>query len=157
MRLYPVTPLLPPRVANKNTMLPLGGAPDGKSPMFVPKGTKFLYHLHSTTRRKDLFGDDADVFSPDRWVTLRPGWVNHFSSIQYLAMLLMNLQDYTPFGGGPRICLGQQFALTEVYYLTVRLMQNFRRIEAHDSQPWTEKISTTCCSLNGVKVGLFPE
>jgi cytochrome P450 len=34
------------------------------------------------------------------------------------------------FNGGPRICIGQQFALTEASYVTVRLLQRFDRMES---------------------------
>ena len=36
-----------------------------------------------------------------------------------------NCWSFVPFNGGPRICLGQQFALTEASYVTVRLLQEF--------------------------------
>lgn len=75
MRLYPVTPILPPRVANKDTVLPLGGGKDGKSPLFVPKGTALIVNIHSANRRKDVYGEDAEAFRPERWDDLRPGWV----------------------------------------------------------------------------------
>ncbi|KAI5247001.1 cytochrome P450 52A1 [Aureobasidium subglaciale] len=139
MRLYPVTPILPPRVANKDTVLPLGGGKDGKSPLFVPKGSALVVNIHSANRRKDVFGSDVEEFRPERWAELRPGWA------------------YTPFGGGPRICVGQQFAITEVYYLTVRLMQHFRRIECRDWTPFTENMAGVILSPDGgVKVGLYP-
>lgn len=76
MRLYPVVPLLPPRIANKDTILPLGGGSDGKSPMFVPKGTVLMVSAYCANRRKDVFGEDSDEFVPERWEDLRPGWVS---------------------------------------------------------------------------------
>jgi cytochrome P450 len=36
---------------------------------------------------------------------------------------------YIPFNGGPRICIGQQFALTEMGYTLVRLFQQFETVE----------------------------
>ena len=39
LRLYPVVPLNG-RYANKDTTLPRGGGPDGKSKLFIPKGTQ---------------------------------------------------------------------------------------------------------------------
>jgi cytochrome P450 len=76
MRLYPVTPILPPRVANKHTVLPLGGGMDGKSPLFVPKGTALIVNIHSANRRQEVYGEDAEEFKPERWEYLRPGWVS---------------------------------------------------------------------------------
>lgn len=50
----------------------------------------------------------------------------------------------------------EQFALTEAAYITVRLLQEFDRIESRDSEPWREKITLTCTSLGGCKVSLTP-
>jgi cytochrome P450 len=41
------------------------------------------------------------------------------------------LMSYPAFNGGPRICVGQQFALTEMGYTIVRLLQTFDRLEHH--------------------------
>ena len=122
-----------------DTVLPLGGGEDGKSPLFIPANTIVGWLLYGMQRRKDYFGDDAEEFKPERWETLRPGW------------------EYLPFNGGPRICLGQQFALTEASYTTIRLMQEFKKIEDRsDGQPWTEWLTLTCVGLNGAKVELTP-
>jgi len=91
-------------------------------------------------RRKDIYGADADEFKPDRWdqASLRPGW------------------GYLPFNGGPRICVGQQFALTEASYTIVRLMQEFSSIEDRDGEVWQEQLALTMASANGAKVALTP-
>ncbi len=52
----------------------------------------------------------------------------------------------------PRICVGQQFALTEFGYTVVRLVQTFTEIESRDPEPWMEKITLTVTSANGAKV-----
>lgn len=52
---------------------------------------------------------------------------------------------------------GQNFALTEAAYVTIRLLQNFRRIEPRDEKPWAEFITLTMAVRNGVKVGLYPQ
>jgi cytochrome P450 len=88
-------------------------------------------------RREDFYGADALEFKPERWETLRPGW------------------EYLPFNGGPRICVGQQYALMEASYATIRLMQTFSRIESRDDQDWREWICITLASKNGTKVALF--
>jgi cytochrome P450 len=88
-------------------------------------------------RREDFFGADALEFKPERWENLRPGW------------------EYLPFNGGPRICVGQQYALMEASYATIRLVQTFGRIETRDNEPWREWLTITLASGTGCKVGLY--
>lgn len=137
LRLYPVVPINA-RMATRDTVIPRGGGPDALSPLFVPKGKIIQWSAYSMHRRKDHYGDDADEFRPERWDTLRPGW------------------EYLPFNGGPRICIGQQFALTEASYTVTRLMQEFKQIEARDPRPWIESLTLTCAIYQGAKVGLIP-
>ena len=138
LRLMPVVPANS-RTAITDTILPLGGGADGKSPLFVPEGTVVAYHPWSMHRRVDYYGADADEFRPERWEKLRPGW------------------EYLPFNGGPRICLGQQFALLEASYTTIRLMQAFPRIAARDERDWSEWITLTLASGVGTNVALFEQ
>ncbi|KKZ64676.1 hypothetical protein EMCG_01364 [[Emmonsia] crescens] len=137
LRLWPVVPNNA-RAAIRDTILPRGGGPDGKSPILLKKGTTLAYSVYSMHRREDIYGPDAAEFRPERWESIRPGW------------------EYLPFNGGPRICLGQQFALTEASYTTIRLMQHFRTVESRDPEPWTEWITITCASHFGAKVSLKP-
>lgn len=59
-----------------------------------------------------------------------------------------------PFNAGPRICLGQQYALTEAMYVLVRMAQEFETIESRDDEPWVESLELTVSSGNGVKVAV---
>ena len=137
LRLNPVVPMNL-RLAIRDTILPLGGGPDSKSPLFIPKGWSVGYSPYTLHRRPDYYGPDAEEFLPERWETLRVGW------------------EYLPFNGGPRICLGQQYALTEAGYVMCRLAQTFARVESRDETgEWVEGLTITCCSGNGVKVGVF--
>jgi cytochrome P450 len=142
-RMYPVVPSNS-RQALKDTIIPCGGGPEGKAPVLVPKGAIVAYHTWAMHHRTDIFGADAHVFDPTRWLAnehpfspLRPGWA------------------YIPFSGGPRVCIGQNFALTETMFVVVRLLQTFD-IESRDSKPWAEKLTVTCTGMNGCKVGLEP-
>ena len=63
-------------MATRDTVLPVGGGPDGKSPVFVPAKTIVQYAVFSMHRRKDLYGEDADEFIPERWEKLKTGWVS---------------------------------------------------------------------------------
>lgn len=115
LRLHSVVPFNS-RCAIRDTTLPTGGGPDGNMPVFVPKGTEVNFSTHVLHRRKDLWGEDADEFVPERWETKRPG----------------TTWQYVPFNGGPRICIGQQFALTEAGYVVVRMIQRYDAIEGLD-------------------------
>lgn len=66
LRLYPVFPVNVRR-AVRDTSLPSGGGKDGRSPIFVPKGTEFFYDVHALHRVKNLWGRDAEDFKPERW------------------------------------------------------------------------------------------
>ncbi|ODV80420.1 cytochrome P450 [Suhomyces tanzawaensis NRRL Y-17324] len=115
LRLYPSVPVNF-RVATKDTTLPTGGGPDGKSPIYVGKGQTVAYQVYSTHRLEEYYGKDSEEFRPERWADLKKlGWA------------------YVPFNGGPRICLGQQFALTEASYITVRLLQMFPNLVSKDT------------------------
>ncbi|KAH7067508.1 putative cytochrome P450 alkane hydroxylase [Paraphoma chrysanthemicola] len=139
LRLHPVVPRNE-RMAVRDTVLPLGGGKDGLHPVFVSKGTLVCYNLYAMHRRKDIYGPDAEEFRPERWFngTLQPRW------------------GYLPFNGGPRICIGQRFALTEVEYVLVRMVQSFSVLESRDDGPWEESLALTLCSRNGAKVCLNP-
>ena len=68
------------REAVRDTVLPLGGGADGKAPVFVKKGTQLRYIPWVMHRRKDLFGEDAEEFRPERWEDLRVTYAFLFSS-----------------------------------------------------------------------------
>lgn len=125
-------------MANKDTYLPTGGGPDGTAPVYIPKGHEVMYSVYAMQRHQKFFGPDADEYRPERWENLRPGWA------------------YVPFNGGPRICIGQQFALTEAGYTAVRILQHFEAIESRDSKPFEEALTLTMSSANGTKVAMTP-
>lgn len=67
-----------------------------------------------------------------------------------MTLLLIRL-----FSSGPRICLGQQFALTEASYVTVRLLQRFEEVQNREpDKEFKHNLTLTTCSANGVKVCL---
>jgi len=111
LRLSPAVPFNV-RTAVRDTKLPKGGGTDQQQPVFVPKGTSLFYSTYTIHRDPDIFGPTAREFDPDRWLDLK--------SVAW---------GYIPFNGGPRICLGQQFALTELYLVICKLAHAFTRIE----------------------------
>ncbi|KAI0008757.1 cytochrome P450 [Xylariaceae sp. FL0662B] len=126
------------REAVRDTILPTGGGPDGKSPVFVPKGTYCRYLPWIMHRRENHFGSDAEEFRPERWENLRPTY------------------EYVPFNAGPRICIGQQFALTQMAFITFRLLQAFKTIERRDERPPLQKLGINTSMLYGCWVSMAP-
>ncbi|KAL8830337.1 MAG: hypothetical protein Q9170_005773 [Blastenia crenularia] len=97
LRLFPSVPVNS-RTAIRNTMLPVGGGPDLKSPVFVAKGEGVAYSVYSIHRRPDFYGMDAELFRPERWEEDLP--INKDP---------INAKwGYLPFNGGPRTCLGSE-------------------------------------------------
>ncbi|PQK12254.1 hypothetical protein BB8028_0003g08710 [Beauveria bassiana] len=137
LRLYPPVPINS-REAIRDTVLPTGGGADGSKPVFVPKGTSLKYSPYVMHRRSDLYGPDAMEWNPDRWLGRSHGW------------------DYLPFNGGPRICIGQKFALTAGAYVLTRLAQQFDTCEAASSNkgPLESKLGAVLIPAAGVPVSL---
>ncbi|KAI6294406.1 hypothetical protein MCOR29_008988 [Pyricularia oryzae] len=135
LRLWPAVPMNG-RLAVRDTVLPRGGGPNGDEPVYVPKGSLVNYSVYSMHRRTDFYGADAEEFRPERWEGKIQGW------------------QYLPFNGGPRICLGQQYALTEMLVVLVRFAQEFSHIESRESTPWQEELHLTVQPANGVQVAL---
>jgi cytochrome P450 len=109
MRLYPPAPGFAREPIEDVT---LGG-------YVVPKGslvTVITYALHRDPR----FFEDPDRFDPERFA---PGWVERIPRYAYL-----------PFGGGPRVCIGNGFALTEARLILATMAQRYRCVLA-SSQP----------------------
>ncbi|CAG8933986.1 unnamed protein product [Penicillium salamii] len=140
LRLQPPAPMNF-RVAAKDTSLPVGGGEDGHSPIFIHKGQYVVFSLFAMHRRPDMWGEDAKIFRPERWEeNPRRGW------------------EYLPFGGGPRICIGQQYSLTEASYTMVRLMQRFDTLENADPHPRQEPIKLSNMTMShdlGVPIRLY--
>ncbi|CAN3363811.1 cytochrome P450 52A12 [Diutina catenulata] len=112
LRLYPIV-FENARFNRVATTLPRGGG-DGSQPAYVPKGSNVTYSAYLMHRDPRYYGADAEVFDPSRWLddrTKRLGWA------------------YLPFNGGPRVCLGQQFALTQIAYVVERLLQEFATLQ----------------------------
>ena len=126
-------------MAHRDTVVPCGGGPDGRSPLFVRKGNVVTYSTFVMHRRREFFGEDADEFRPERWQHLRPGW------------------EYLPFNGGPRVCPGMKFALTEASYTIARLLHAFSAVESTDPSPaWREQLTLSLTLNNGVLCRLTP-
>ncbi|PPQ86768.1 hypothetical protein CVT25_012413 [Psilocybe cyanescens] len=111
LRLYPPVPV-DMRTSNKAVILPTKRTE--QPPIYIPANTMCMYSIIDMQRRTDLWGPDALVFDPDRFLDER-----------LHKYLTPNPFIFSPFNAGPRICLGQQFAYHEATFYLIRLLQNF--------------------------------
>jgi hypothetical protein len=108
----------------------------------LPKDVSVTYAPILMQRRKDVWGDDAEEFKPDRWINPKPYNTDptaiptpdtanaHLRDLTHLA----NPFAFVPFNAGPRICLGMSFALAECMYTVVRMLQTFEALEIDESK-----------------------
>ncbi|KAF2172859.1 hypothetical protein M409DRAFT_16813 [Zasmidium cellare ATCC 36951] len=135
LRLHPNVPINN-RTTTRPTTLPVGGGPTQTSPIALPANRTVTFSVYLLHRRTDLWGPDALDFRPERWGEGKiPAW------------------QFLPFSGGPRICLGQQFALTEAGYVLVRMLQRFEGVEGVGGGERLRKgIGLTMWPAEGVRV-----
>lgn len=141
LRLYPVVPFNV-RSSLVDTTLPHGGGSDRMSPTGCPAGTIVGYSTLVMQRRRDLYPPQSPSFPydplewvPERWSTWTPkSW------------------NFIPFNGGPRICIGQQFAMVEMGYTIIRILQEFDQIIDYGSKR-TMRCDIILTPAEGVPVG----
>ncbi|KAL5212836.1 hypothetical protein ABZP36_023683 [Zizania latifolia] len=130
LRLYPQPPLLIRR-ALRPDKLP-GGYNGAKEGYDIPAGTDIflsIYNLH----RSPYFWDRPNEFEPERFSVAKKdesieGWAG-FDPDRSPGAMYPNeiIADFAflPFGGGPRKCVGDQFALLESTVALALLLQKF--------------------------------
>jgi len=96
-----------------------------RRPLYMPGSTPIVYLPLLMQRNPALWGPDADIFDPERWLDSKR-----------LAQFTSNPTIFTPFSAGPRICVGQNYAYNQASYFLVRLLQQFDTFTlATDAQP----------------------
>src|SRR5690349_13011296 len=103
----------------------------------VPKGTQ-LFAFPWVTHRDSRFFERSEEFVPERWTN---------GAAQSLPKYA-----YFPFGGGPRQCIGNYFAMMEVVLLLATIGQRFR-FAVEEEVEVLPVLSLR--PKNGIKVKLF--
>lgn len=80
----------------------------------IPAGTAVLPNIYATHRRKDVYGDDALEYNPNRWYKA-DGTPRAFKP-----------NEFMPFGGGRRACVGMSQARQQ---LRIIFSEFVRRVE----------------------------
>lgn len=101
LRLYPPVWFIPRRVVEDDEM---GG-------YIIPKNSMIHFSPY-VVHRHPAFWEEPDTFDPERFAPERAAGRLRFA--------------YCPFGGGPRLCIGNAFALMEAQIVLATVAQRFR-------------------------------
>lgn len=80
--------------------------------MIIPKGSTLLFSVYEIHRHPD-FWNSSEEFIPERFLD---------DSIKFS-------KNYYPFGAGPRMCIGNNFAMYEMILTLLALVEQFEIIE----------------------------
>ncbi|KAK0061504.1 cytochrome P450 2J1 [Biomphalaria pfeifferi] len=93
----------------------------------IPEGSLIVPNLDSVLLDKKIWGSDADVFNPDRFIDSKGQ--------------LKKPEEFIPFGVGRRVCLGESMAKTELFLYLSSLIQRFHLLHVHpDPRPLLDYI-----------------
>ncbi|KAF6828543.1 cytochrome p450 pisatin [Colletotrichum musicola] len=91
---------------------------------FFPEGSVVGVNSWVQHRNKTLFGEDADLFRPERWLT---------ADEERLSVMNRN---WMPFGLGSRTCLGKNVSILELSKLIPRIIRDFDfKLEGNAASP----------------------
>lgn len=77
-----------------------------------PKGSSFMVSIGGINRTPGLWSTDPMIFDPERWLENANGGVKA-------------REGFLSFGSGPKTCIGERFARTEIACLLAGLVANF--------------------------------
>ncbi|KAK3368377.1 benzoate 4-monooxygenase cytochrome-like protein P450 [Podospora didyma] len=122
MRVYPpVTNASPKQVPEGGETVLVDG-----QPVFLPGGVNISVSIFSVVHDKEVFGDDATTFRPERWLVEKD---------EAKLARMARSQDLI-FGHGKYQCLGKGIANMELGKVIFELLRNFDWCIAKPEQPW---------------------
>ncbi|XP_043696293.1 cytochrome P450 86B1-like [Telopea speciosissima] len=129
LRLYPSVPVDHKEVIEDEVF------PDGT---VLKKGEKVIYAMYAMGRMESIWGKDCREFKPERW--LKDG--RFMSESAY---------KFTAFNGGPRLCLGKDFAYYQMKFAAASIIYRYR-IKVVENYPVVPKLALTMYMKYGLKV-----
>ncbi|KAK7407793.1 hypothetical protein VNO78_09877 [Psophocarpus tetragonolobus] len=131
LRLYPSVPVDIKEVVEDDTLT---------NGTVLKKGTKVIYAIYAMGRMESIWGKDCKEFKPERW--LRDG--------QFISE---SAYKFTAFNGGPRMCLGRDFAYYQMKYAAASIIFSYH-VKVQENHPVLPKLSLTLYMKHGLKVKL---
>lgn len=116
LRLYPPVPVELKECTAPTTF------PDGT---WLPKGAVVMWATWAMGRSKNIWGNDADEFRPERWLVAG-------DSGDASALATKSAFEFPVFNGGPRSCLGKRMAELLAIHVITNLTWKFEFEEATD-------------------------
>jgi cytochrome P450 len=92
-------------------------------------------HIYALNFDEEIWGADADMFTPDRWKTI-PSTTSNYNLLTFLQ--------------GPRWCIGERFAELTMKVISIRLIQKPRVEEVEPGRRMTKKSMITTRPEGGV-------
>ncbi|XLR56224.1 hypothetical protein S83_006896 [Arachis hypogaea] len=132
LRLYPSVPVDHKEVVEDDTF------PDGT---VLKKGTKVIYAIYSMGRMEAIWGKDCREFKPERWLRDNARFMSE------------SAYKFTAFNGGPRLCLGKDFAYYQMKYAAASIILRYR-VKVVENHPVLPKLALTMYMKHGIKVNL---
>lgn len=118
LRMYPPVPVELKESTAESTF------PDGT---WLPKGSVVLWVTWAMGRSKNIWGDDADEFRPERWLIAE-------GKGEPLSLKTISAFAFPVFNGGPRACLGKKMAELLAVYVIASLIWKYDFEEVHDKK-----------------------
>jgi cytochrome P450 len=99
--------------------------------IFIPSDTRVSMNPYSVHRSKEMFGEDADCWRPERWLCddkMRKAMYNSLLTVKIIAHSVSDFSSLTifyQFGAGHRTCLGKNISYLETYILIPSFLQRY--------------------------------
>lgn len=125
LRLDPILPIVVRRLTR----------PARVGSLDLPAGVNVAPSIYLTHRRREIWGDDAAEFRPERFLDRKLG-----------------ANEYFPFGGGARRCIGNAFAMYEAKIVFAQLVQRLSMRLAPGAEVRRVRRGVTLAAADGLPV-----
>ncbi|KAK8568440.1 hypothetical protein V6N12_006993 [Hibiscus sabdariffa] len=132
LRLYPSVPVDHKEAVEDDVF------PDGT---VLKKGTNVVYAIYTMGRMEAIWGKDCREYKPERW--LRDN--------KYMCE---SAYKFTAFNGGPRLCLGKDFAYYQMKFTAASIIYRYH-VKVVEDHPIAPKLALTMYMKHGLKVNLI--